>query len=1236
MGYLYENSNPERFQHLCQSLLLNDMPSLQCYPIGQPDGGRDGWDPNSKTVLQVKFKRQDEDENAEWLIESLEKELPKIRKLIELGAEEYIIATNARGTAHLGVGRIDKVQKWLNDKLAIPARCFWRDEIDRRYDSATVSLKLKYAETLTLEDGVELLIGKMIGGDKKRQQDAIRAFIISQFNADKTVKFKQVNMTNELLDLFIDVPIELIQKYRKGNSTTATTASNGGDLLSALTSSERLASIEEDNTIKAALYRGSSGELEASTLGAAQVLLNDEVQAKIKLIVLEGAPGQGKSTLAQFVCQIHRARFLGKDEILEKVDPGYLQNGFRIPIKVDLRDYAAFLDGNSPFSTEGAESAPRSLDVFLAQMVAYSSGGIQFSAHDILGLFERAPILLFLDGLDEVADFGSRDSLVSSIGEALSRWHEFETDIQVIVTSRPSIFGSAPNFEKLGFSTFTLKDIDRSRIDDYVGRWVIARGLDDLEQKDVNKILAEKLELAHIRELTRNPMQLTILLSLIHQVGHSLPDQRTDLYSRYVDLFITREADKSVRVRENRPVLLGFIQHLAWILQTQAESSNSAGSISIEDLQELARDYLQNRGHNEGIADDLFGGGLERIFVLVERIEGLYEFEVQPLREFYCAQYLYTTAPVGTYRDKILRGDRAQRFEALATNPFWLNVCRFYAGFCERGEVGTLVLSLEEMIKVSDVAESVHARRVGLALLQDWVFSNSKWSQKKLIETVFDDYGLVCLVNDSSSSDALTLDPECGRSDLRDIAFNYLISSPMSVHADAICRLLSMNGGYELEASFLGRIDGTTGRERTREFMRMVRCGAVAGVSPEITYDLIWFDSPEEDELLTRCGEILDRHPALAYKIRPMIDYCRKSILDGRAPSFMTRGNPLALLSSIVRRPDIGMLGLAARQRHALRSRNINTELLSSDVKEFLSAVSEVGVNFRSRGQSSNPDAWNSVAEISRNYFGETWSAYSIAIRAAGFKFSAKESEKANTLFDLDTPVCFRARTARLRRRTAKWWLKQLDDSRSDLDRMFWAGMVLMWSDPESLFGLMETVAKIVSRLSKSEFDAIRATICESRYLNRLRADRAKMGELDVSLLPDRTAVLLAESFNFPVSRLRFKDDQIKFNLFGEYLADLRWQESVGNPPPWKRSDQALVWARRVAQGVNDSSRSMHYVVFRHLMRVDLTHSAAAKVLDRPLSYPREVTINALETLELNFRPQALDRVAIDDDWVFE
>lgn len=141
--YLYEGLSPERFQQLCQSLLVAIFPNVQCLPVGQPDGGRDAFlavhfhhsAERDLYIFQVKFSRTP-DRREEDLIEQVcRHEGPKVAELIKKGAKAYYLLTNIKGTAHPDSGSIDKVNNALTPCLGIPSYCWWRDDLDRRIDN---------------------------------------------------------------------------------------------------------------------------------------------------------------------------------------------------------------------------------------------------------------------------------------------------------------------------------------------------------------------------------------------------------------------------------------------------------------------------------------------------------------------------------------------------------------------------------------------------------------------------------------------------------------------------------------------------------------------------------------------------------------------------------------------------------------------------------------------------------------------------------------------------------------------------------------------------------------------------------------------------------------------------------------------------------------------------------------------------------------------------------------------
>ena len=109
MPYNYETLDPETFQKLVQAILVTTHPGLQCFPVGQPDGGRDaifyfeGLTSKKFIVFQIKFSRSPSEKLERDAIETLIKsEQEKVKSLIERGATQYYFITNVKGTAHPG------------------------------------------------------------------------------------------------------------------------------------------------------------------------------------------------------------------------------------------------------------------------------------------------------------------------------------------------------------------------------------------------------------------------------------------------------------------------------------------------------------------------------------------------------------------------------------------------------------------------------------------------------------------------------------------------------------------------------------------------------------------------------------------------------------------------------------------------------------------------------------------------------------------------------------------------------------------------------------------------------------------------------------------------------------------------------------------------------------------------------------------------------------------------------
>ncbi len=677
-----------------------------------------------------------------------------------------MLVTNVSGTAHPEVGSIDTLQALLNEHISIPAQAWWRDDLDRRLDDSW-DLKFAYPALLSGQDILRLVVEASPSEGRERRRIAITAFLSAQFEADREVKFKLADLENDIFDLFTDVPIvprNPAEKRPQAVDELAVAFRRAATSTSGEVDSRRvfhwLESATRDEYNLGTYYAGDD-----AWLGAASLLLDTDFQETEPLVILEGAPGQGKSTIAQYICQVHRMRFLDRAKG-DAVGLAHLGTSLRLPFKVELRDFATWLSGSSPFGAanqaEPVDSSPRTLEGFLSALVRHGSGGSYFDVSDLQSILTSSPALIVLDGLDEVVEINQREGVVVEITAAVPRLNAITPSLQMVVTSRPTPFTNSPVLPRRNFATYSLESLTRPLITEYAEKWLQSRAIHDNEASEVRQILGEKLDEPHLRDLARNPMQLAILLSLIHRRGISLPDKRTALYDNYIEIFFDRESEKAPVVRDNRDLLIRIHRYLAWVLQAGAEVdlgstsgvpmrwASFSGSISEHDLRVLLREFLEKDGSDPALVERLFSGVVERVVAIVSRVPGTYEFDVQTLREYFAARHLYQTAPYSPAGQE-RRGTISDRWRALSRNFYWFNVARFYAGCYSEGELPSLVDDLRDLSKNDVFRSTNHPQLLTATLLGDWVFSQRPRAIEGAIDLLLEPSGLRMLVAGASS-----------------------------------------------------------------------------------------------------------------------------------------------------------------------------------------------------------------------------------------------------------------------------------------------------------------------------------------------------------------------------------------------------------------------------------------------------------------------------------------------------
>jgi hypothetical protein len=921
----------------------------------------------------------------------------------------------------------------------------------------------------------------------------------------------------------------------------------------------------------------------------------------------------------------------------ERIPMHHRVNPVRIPFKIDCRDFALWLNKKNPFSADEGVGVPahwqKSLEAFLSAQVSVYSGGVDFLVTDLHAVTRLSAILLVFDGLDEVADIATRREVIEEIRKGIKRLDDVSLSLQTIITSRPAAFANSPGLPEEEFRYLNLGSITRSLIDEYAEKWLKARKLDSRDAADVRRILKGKLDQPHLRELARNPMQLAILLTLIHTRGSSLPDKRTALYDSYVDLFFDREAEKSATVRDHRDLLINIHRYLAWILHSEAQTDRNRGSVSADRLNTLVRDYLRAEGHDETLAQELFTGMVERVVALVSRVEGTYEFEVQPLREYFAARHLYDTAPYSP-PGKECAGTKPDRFDAIARDFFWQNVTRFFAGCYSKGELPSLVDRLEDLSRAPGYKHTSHPQSLAATLLSDWVFAQDPKSMRKVVALILDGLGLRFLTSGGvrfRRGEPYTLPKKSGNDELVDRCWSLLQSEPALDYALMLVELLRANASRtEITARWLNEALQASNHGRTRWIEYGLYLGSLSEVPQPQLHELI-SDNPRDPDrlvLILRSGQkdILESDESL---FNGLVD----QLLDTSTVASLHR-RPNSLIESFSHALSPLPYSFAFQSRQPLPLSTILREgpwpEFRLDIGESLSTPkfeeAEKCVEFIAVAQhecerpsvewATEIGPWNTVVERGRSLFEDRWSLCVLANASAGVRSKDETCEDSGEFRNQELPLCRRARYARLRAGQASWWERQLADATDHLMNRFTLLVFLTWAGPSVLTNLADVLDGKLLALSSTEWDLL-ANMLQfgvSGYFQDKRELSLNVGHLPAELCA-RTAFAMSTRVN----------DRSCQTLFDRYLRDydgsdkailefrqrMAYRSAKQDPKTWSQ------WLPMIAASYAKGAISDHYFAYRYARLTDaerLPSNVAEGIVQEAGRYPTDLVSLADES----------------------
>ena len=598
----------------------------------------------------------------------------------------YFLVTNVPASKD-SLRKVDELRtQLLKGRTHLHADIYWRETIISCLDWAP-SLWESFPEIFS--GRVPLFISRSTNTKSQRLSRTFEIALKEQLKRDKIVKFRQIELEQKLLDLFVDLDADLHLESDDLSELSIETLPN--DFLDGRSHSVH------------SLYAQRHRDADPSAL---ELLINDSLC--IRKILLEGGPGQGKSTVTQMAAQIYREKLLGT---LSSADRDPLWNHLcqlRLPIRLELRSLAQTLF-DDPSST---------LEQFIVSLIGKDAGGASLTVEDLHEFVENSSVILLLDGLDEIGSDSLRDKVLDAVGETISRFEDsLKIDLRVVLTTRPPAM--AGRREKLdGFTRVVLTPLNSNRIDDYVGRWLAAQIKTSDERKRINQSFQDRRLESHVDALARNPMQLSVLLQFIKLKGEAFPDRRAELYREYFQIVIDRDVEKSPELGKHRGLVESLHAFLGFRLHGAAEVDQGSRTLHRDKMISLAGQWFRKQGYSETKAADYFALGEER-FGLIVAISGVgetttYGFEVQPIQEYFAASYI---------SDHLAEINAHDIFAQLIHRSYWHEVALFLAGLRRPNEKADLISRARVCDDQTPHPWRQNGRSIVLQLLREGVFS---------------------------------------------------------------------------------------------------------------------------------------------------------------------------------------------------------------------------------------------------------------------------------------------------------------------------------------------------------------------------------------------------------------------------------------------------------------------------------------------------------------------------------
>ncbi|MBN8466541.1 hypothetical protein JYJ95_08455 [Corallococcus exiguus] len=743
--YDLQNLEPRTFQQLIQSLAIREIgPGLTPYGDGA-DGARDALFQGTSTypspaepwagtlLLQIKFRQKpsgNPQKEGDWIVAQAKKDIKKLgtsKKYIL--PDHYILATNIDLTPVPEVGTDARARRELQElckEKKIKNFDIWDGNKIKRLLDSHRDISITYGGYITSGDVLHAMRQK-IASDQPNFEQTISEFLQHELLIDQYARLREAGSASErrtsLARVFVDLP---------------TTSETQAEPFEHPDTTEPFIGFAQE-VINAGTLRMDRQSVIARSNSEKEVFSSPTPESG--RIVLIGGPGQGKSTLGQFICQLYRTAIL-KDrnkatlsesacDTIKSITQQCTADGLtipkarRFPIRIDLKHFA----------DELAHDKCNSAISYISQKIdASATSSISKSA--LQAWLKSYPWLVIFDGLDEVPASGNRTKVLDCINQFTTQCATLEADILIIATSRPQGYGEA--FSDHLFCHRHLCPLETSQALKYAKRLTEACHPDDpnLRAEILSRLEKAASEPTTIK-LMQSPLQVTIL-AVLAELSGELPKDRWDLFNKYYTTIFNRETQRgltfSAVLREHRQAIDRIHRQTGLQLQIASEVAgnndavlpkSSFSSIARREIEESISDPITV----EATVDRITEAALVRLVFLVSPRKEEIGFEIRSLQEFMAAEALMEGSD-----DQII-----SRLEAIAGIPYWRNVFLFAAGKCSslrRYLTSNIVTICQTLNDESDPAAALtrSGSRLALELMEDDTFRTQPKQHRALAE----------------------------------------------------------------------------------------------------------------------------------------------------------------------------------------------------------------------------------------------------------------------------------------------------------------------------------------------------------------------------------------------------------------------------------------------------------------------------------------------------------------------